>query len=186
MATMAPGRFTLTLTSEQRAELVRCRDTDPQGYVRERCCALLQVAERKTPDSIIRGRGLHSIKEWLSAYRKEGLAGLVLWQRQRAQLEGLRGHAKGHATPPALTLTREEEQDLLRHRVGDPDPSVRERCAVILMIGDGRTPHWVAKHGLVKPRHRDTVYAWLKLYKKAGLPRLLQLKGSGRGSRGGR
>ncbi len=54
-----------------------------------------------------------------------------------------------------------------------PRPAVRERCAALVKIAAGKTPHWVAKHGLLKERDPDTVYAWLDRYQEEGLVGLL-------------
>jgi hypothetical protein len=51
----------------------------------------------------------------------------------------------------------------------DPRPYVRERCAALLKIADGQSPHAVARHGLLKPRDPDTVYEWLNWYEQLGL-----------------
>lgn len=63
-----------------------------------------------------------------------------------------------------LTLSPVEEQTLIRTRDRDPRPYLRERAAALLQIAGGRAPHWVARHGLLKPRQPDTVYTWLKRY----------------------
>ncbi len=68
-----------------------------------------------------------------------------------------------------LSLNETQRQELLHHRDHDPRPYVRERCAALLKIADGQSPHAVARHGLLKPRDPDTVYAWLNWYERAGL-----------------
>lgn len=68
-----------------------------------------------------------------------------------------------------LELTDAQRQDLLQYRDHDPRPYVRERCAALLKIADGRSPHAVARHGLLKPRDPDTVYEWLNWYERFGL-----------------
>ena len=72
-----------------------------------------------------------------------------------------------------LHLEAEARQALEQHRNHDPRPYVRERCAAILKIADGRSPHWVAQHGLLKPHDPDTLYQWLGYYEQAGLPALV-------------
>ncbi len=71
-----------------------------------------------------------------------------------------------------LTLDPDQRQELL-HRDHDPRPAVRERCAALLKVADGQSPHAVARHGLLRPRDPDTVYAWLNHYQDEGLPGLL-------------
>ena len=72
-----------------------------------------------------------------------------------------------------LTLTEEQRQELLLLRDHDPRPYVRERGAALLKIADGHSPHRVTRHGLLKPRDPDTVYAWLGRYQTAGAPGLI-------------
>jgi hypothetical protein len=72
-----------------------------------------------------------------------------------------------------LTLTDAQRRELLQARDHDSRPYVRERCAAILKIADGHTPHWVACQGLLKPRDPDSVYAWLNRYQADGLPGLV-------------
>jgi hypothetical protein len=68
-----------------------------------------------------------------------------------------------------LELTDSQRQDLLQYRDHDPRPYVRERCAALLKIADGLSPHAVARHGLLKPRDPDTVYDWLNWYEQLGV-----------------
>jgi Winged helix-turn helix len=68
-----------------------------------------------------------------------------------------------------LTLSWTQRRELEQARDHDPRPYVRERCAALLKIADGTTAHAVARHGLLKPRDPDTVYAWLTRYLTDGL-----------------
>lgn len=61
-------------------------------------------------------------------------------------------------------------QDALHHH---RSPQVRERCAAVLKVAEGHSPHWVARSGLLRPRDPDTVYQWLRWYQQDGLPGLL-------------
>jgi hypothetical protein len=79
-----------------------------------------------------------------------------------------------------VTLTDAQRQKLIHYRDHDPHPYVRERCAAIVKIADGSTPHAVARHGLLKPRDPDTVYAWLRVYETSGLAGLLARQQGGR------
>ena len=72
-----------------------------------------------------------------------------------------------------LTLTEEQRQELVRLRDHDQRPYVRERGAALLKIADGRSPHYVATQGLLKPRDPDTVYAWLDRYQASGTAGLI-------------
>src|SRR5262247_3820137 len=68
-----------------------------------------------------------------------------------------------------LTLTDAQRQELVQHRDHDPRPYVRERCAALLKIADGQSPHAVARHALLKPRDPDTLYEWLNWYERLGI-----------------
>ncbi len=80
----------------------------------------------------------------------------------------------------SLELTTEQRRDLAHHRDHDPRPYVRERCAAILKIADGQSPHSVARQGLLKPRDPDAVYAWLTRYQREGLTGVLAHQHGGR------
>jgi transposase len=73
----------------------------------------------------------------------------------------------------ALELSKEQRETLEAGRDHHPHPAVRERCAALLKIASGMSPHRVAQHGLVKARDPDTVYAWLDRYQQEGLAGLL-------------
>lgn len=73
------------------------------------------------------------------------------------------------ATQRTITLCWAQRQELEQARDHDPRPYVRERCAAVLKIADGASAHAVARHGLLKPRDPDTVYAWLTHYLADGL-----------------
>lgn len=79
-----------------------------------------------------------------------------------------------------LSLTDTQRQELVDARDHDPRPYVRERCAAMVKIADGHTPHSVAQQGLLKPRDPDTVYGWLSHYQHAGLPGLIARQHGGR------
>jgi hypothetical protein len=73
----------------------------------------------------------------------------------------------------SLTLTDDQRQQLLHCRDHHPKPYVRERAAALLQVADGTSPHAVARAGLLRPRHPDTVYAWLGTFLAEGLGGLL-------------
>jgi hypothetical protein len=79
----------------------------------------------------------------------------------------------------SLTLTEEAQNELMEHRDHHPSPQARERCAALLKIAAGASPHSVAKQGLLKQRDPDTVYEWLNLYEAVGLEALLTRKQGG-------
>jgi hypothetical protein len=68
-----------------------------------------------------------------------------------------------------LELTDQQRQELLHYRDHDSRPYVRERCAALLKIADGQSPHAVARRGLLKPRDPDTLYEWLNWYERLGI-----------------
>lgn len=72
----------LTLTEEQRQELVQLRDHDPRPYVRERGAAILKIAERLSPHRVARSgllkpRDPDAIYAWIGQFEAEGIAGLI-------------------------------------------------------------------------------------------------------------
>jgi Winged helix-turn helix len=75
-------RRTLALSAAQRQELVHHRDHDPRPYVRERCAALLKVADGQAPHAIaraglLRPRDPDTVYAWLDHYQAGGLAGVL-------------------------------------------------------------------------------------------------------------
>jgi hypothetical protein len=79
-----------------------------------------------------------------------------------------------------LTLNERERAELEQHREHDPRAYIRERCAALLKIADGASPHAVALHGLLKRRDPDSVYAWLNRYGEQGFAGLVIQPGRGR------
>lgn len=78
-----PKRLILELTEHQRAELVDHRDHDRRPYMRERCAALLKIADGWIASEVAR-IGLHrrydpdAIYEWRKRYLTEGIDGLKI------------------------------------------------------------------------------------------------------------
>lgn len=80
-----PQRRTLTLTEAQRHELSRSRDHDPRPFVRERCAALLKLADGLAPHAVarqglLRPRDPDTVYAWLDRYQAVGLGGLLAHQ----------------------------------------------------------------------------------------------------------
>jgi len=78
-------RRTVTLTDEQRQELLQHRDHDLRPYVLERCAAILKVADGKAPywtarHGLLKERDPDTVYNWLTYYESEGLAGLLAHQ----------------------------------------------------------------------------------------------------------
>lgn len=83
----------LDLTEAQRQELLVSRDHDPRPYVRERCAALLKIAEGEAPyavarQGLLKPRDPDSVYQWLDYYQHDGLAGLLAHRQGGMQ----RGH----------------------------------------------------------------------------------------------
>jgi hypothetical protein len=81
-----PARRTLSLEPEQRTLLVQHRDHDPRPYVRERCAALLKVADGLAPHAVarsglLRRRDPDSVYAWLDFYQQGGLSALCAHQQ---------------------------------------------------------------------------------------------------------
>jgi hypothetical protein len=79
-------RRTLTLTDTQRQDLINHRDHDPRPYVRERCAALLKVADGQAAHAVARhgllkSRDPDTVYSWLDLYERLGIRG-VLWFQQ--------------------------------------------------------------------------------------------------------
>jgi hypothetical protein len=74
------------------------------------------------------------------------------------------------------TLTLDDEARLALEHMRDhhPTPYLRERASALLKIADGMATYAVARHGLLKRRKADTVYAWLNAYQQYGLAGLYQ------------
>ncbi len=75
-------KLTLELTAEKRAELEKNRDHHRKPYVRERCSAMLKIADGQSAHWVAR-HGLlkahkpRTIYRWLAHYKAEGLSGLI-------------------------------------------------------------------------------------------------------------
>jgi hypothetical protein len=89
-------RRTLALKAKQRLELEHYRDHDPRPYVRERCSALLKIAEGHAPHAVatqrlLRPRDPDTVYGWLRLYETEGVAGVVAHQHGGNHRRSLRG-----------------------------------------------------------------------------------------------
>ena len=73
----------ITLTSEERQELETARDTHSKPYMRERCAAILKIANGQSGNQVAL-QGLHkprkpdTIYEWVDRYQNEGVDGLYI------------------------------------------------------------------------------------------------------------
>ncbi len=91
---MAAYQRTLDLTDAQRADLLEHRDHDPRPYVRERCAALLKIADGMPPHAVARHgllkpRKPDTVYSWLDWYEKLGLRSVIWFQHGGAHRRGL-------------------------------------------------------------------------------------------------
>ena len=73
---------TVMLSWAQRRELEHARDHDPRPYVRERCAALVKIADGASAHAVARHgllkpRDPDTIDAWLDHYAAAGLDGLT-------------------------------------------------------------------------------------------------------------
>lgn len=78
-----PKRRYLELSESQRAELLDLRDHHPRAYVRERCAALLTIADGQSAHAVaqhgvLKQRAPDTVYDWLNRYEAEGVAGLMI------------------------------------------------------------------------------------------------------------
>src|ERR1051325_9750042 len=99
------SRRTLALKTREQRELEHYRDHDARPYVRERCGALLKIAQGETPHAVatqglLKPRDPDTVYGWLQLYESEGVAALVVHQHggnRRRSLRGAPRPAGGHA-----------------------------------------------------------------------------------------
>ena len=87
-------RRTLTVTDIQRQELIDHRDHDPRPYVRERCAALLKVADGQSAHAVARHgllkpRDPDTVYGWLDLYERRGMRGVLGFQQGGAHRRSL-------------------------------------------------------------------------------------------------
>ena len=82
--------------------------------------------------------------------------------------------------PLTLELTPDERRTLEELRDHHPKPHEREKAAALIKVSDGHSANWVARHGLLKPRHPDTLYRWIHRYREEGVAGLRVHPGRGR------
>ena len=68
--------------------------------------------------------------------------------------------------PRTLVLTKTERLELEHMRDHDPRPYLRERAAALLKVASGVSALQVARVGLLKERHQETVRLWLNDYEQ--------------------
>jgi len=78
-----PKPRTITLTTEEKAELIQVRDHHDTPYLRERAAAILQVAEGHSGrwvalNGLLRPRKPDTVYGWLDRYEADGIDGLPI------------------------------------------------------------------------------------------------------------
>ncbi len=76
----------LRLTSIEEQDLINHRDHDSRPYVRERCSAILKIAEGSSAhwvaqNGLLKARDPDTVYDWLNVYEAEKLAGLEKHQQ---------------------------------------------------------------------------------------------------------
>jgi Helix-turn-helix domain len=79
-----------------------------------------------------------------------------------------------------ISLSAEQEAELVQLRDHSPKPHLRERAAAILKVAAGATIKQVAEQGLLRPRDEETVSAWIGRYREQGTAGLGVRPGRGR------
>ena len=87
-------RRTLDLTDTQRHDLRHARDHDPKPYVRERCAALLKIADGQSPyavarQGLLKPRDPDTVYSWLDWYERYGLRSVYWFQHGGAHRRSL-------------------------------------------------------------------------------------------------
>ncbi|MGE0820807.1 MAG: hypothetical protein AB7G75_00070 [Candidatus Binatia bacterium] len=90
------SRRTLRLKTREQRELEHYRDHDTRPYVRERCGAILKIAEGTAlhavaRQGVLKPRDPDTLYGWLAVYEEEGGAGLLVHQQGGNRRRVLRG-----------------------------------------------------------------------------------------------
>lgn len=84
----------IKLTTSERQALEASRDHDQYTYVRERCAAILKIAEGHAPHwvarhGLLKARDPDTVYHWLAVYAQDGLAGLKAHRQGGARRRSL-------------------------------------------------------------------------------------------------
>ncbi len=76
-----PRRIRVTLSEEQRQELLKARNQHSKPYVRERAAAILKVADgalvsHVAEHGLLKRHEPETVAGWIRRYQEEGLEGL--------------------------------------------------------------------------------------------------------------
>lgn len=105
------SRRMLALSWEQQQELETHRDHDPRPYARERCAALLKIAQGTAPyavarQGLLKRRQPDTVYGWLAHYQADGLAGLLAHAQGGNRRRRLRPSTGGGPRAAAASATR--------------------------------------------------------------------------------
>lgn len=96
--------YTISLTPDQQQALLRCRDTGPKPYQRERAAALLKIAAGASATAVAR-RGLlrrrrpETVYEWVQRFTAHGVAGLLTIRPGRGRKPAFSPSGSGGGAP---------------------------------------------------------------------------------------
>jgi len=155
---MAAIRRTLTLQSKQRKRLVWHRNHDPKPYIRERCAAILKIADGHPPHAValsglLKPRDPDTVYGWLDIYEADGFEGLI-------------AHPQGGYRGPNLDDRRTDVEERLRQ---PPDLS----CLGSVVTSPALAP---CRYRLEVVR---ATFDWMAEYTLSGVWRLLDRLGVG-------
>jgi hypothetical protein len=105
-----PKHRTLQLTEQQRQELTDQRDHAREPYLRERCAALLKVADGAKAVHVaqfllLRPHKPDTIYDWLNRYQQQGIEGLKIRE----------GRGRKPAFSPSASARRSSPRALVAH-----------------------------------------------------------------------
>jgi hypothetical protein len=75
--------------------------------------------------------------------------------------------------PLTLVLSAQERETLAEVVRTDHRAYLRERASFLLKLADGQTIPWIAAHGLLTVRQRETLYRWRAAYCRGGIEALV-------------
>ena len=109
-------RRSLKVTTKQREELSWHRDHDARPYVRERCAAILKIAEGQAAygvarQGLLKARDPDTVYHWRHLYEREGLSGLLSHQHGGAH------HKSSDQTEELLSTLRQGPGDEAKKEV---------------------------------------------------------------------
>jgi hypothetical protein len=104
-------RRTVELSGGQQHELEAHRDHDPRPYVRERCAAVLKIAEGHAAywvarHGLLRVRDPDTVSGWVTRYQADGLGGLLAQRQGGDHRRRLRPGAGGSDRATTASATR--------------------------------------------------------------------------------